>query len=59
VLLKSSFDVCRPANIGSTIIFVLASQHINKTEHFISCLTALNQGSAPHVSFSYKRFLPC
>jgi len=37
VLLKSSFYVCRPADIGSTIIFALASQHINKTEHFISC----------------------
>jgi hypothetical protein len=56
VLLKSSFYVCRPASIGSTIIFASASQHINKTEHFISYLSALNQGSAPHVSLSYKRF---
>jgi hypothetical protein len=41
VLLKSSFYVRRPADIGSTIIFASASQHINKTEHFISCFGAV------------------
>jgi hypothetical protein len=35
VLLESSLYVSRPADIGPTIIFASASQHINETEHLV------------------------
>src|SRR5580704_10850860 len=35
VLLESSLYVGGPADIGSAIVFALASQHINEKEHFL------------------------
>ena len=56
MLLKSSFYVRRPTDISSTIIFALASQHINKTEHFISCFGGSLIGTGLCTSaLGYKR----
>jgi hypothetical protein len=35
VLPEASFEVSRPADIGSAIIFALAPQHINEKEHLV------------------------
>jgi hypothetical protein len=52
VLLETSFDISRPADIGSAIIFAAASQHINEEEHFVSWERS-NQDGLLHVSLGY------
>ena len=35
VLLKAPFEINRPADVGSAIIFAAASQHINEKQRFV------------------------
>ena len=37
VLLEASFQVSCPADIGSAIIFALASQHVNEKQYLVLC----------------------
>jgi len=56
VLLETSLDISRPADIGTAVILAAASQYVNEKEYFVFW-ARFNQNGFLHGSFGLSRIL--